>query len=284
MKRLLAWVKQHPLKTLFLVLCAYLLFELLTIPFFSIARLTTENPKETALMRQRIAEARDEGEKLAITHRWIPLSRLPRHVVNAVIVAEDGTFYSHGGIDWFEVRESIKKNIDTRRAARGASTITQQLAKNLYLSTSKTPLRKLKEMIITFLLEEHLSKNRILEIYLNSIEWGRGVFGIEAAARTFFGKSASELTLDEATRLAAVIPSPLRHRPDSDSRYVMRRKNIVLKRMQARRFTTTEEATPQPDTNQMEKGEEEPEILTPEDSLDLNEDEQNELQGRQPVD
>lgn len=286
MKRVFAWVKLHPLKTIFLAIFAYLAIELLTIPFFSIAHLTTEIPKETALMRQRLAEAKDQGKKLTITQRWVPLSKIPRHVINAVIVAEDGTFYSHGGIDWFEVEQSIKKNIDQRRVARGASTITQQLAKNLYLSTSKTPLRKLKEVIITFLLEEHLSKNRILEVYLNVIEWGRGIFGIEAAARTYFGKSVSELTVDEATRLAAVIPSPLRYRPDGDSRYVMRRKHIVLQRMKARRFATSEETPPQPDpedTLRIEHGDEELDIPIPDDSLDLNEDEQNELQGREPA-
>ena len=208
--------------------------ELATIPWFGIARMKNENPGPTAMMKQRMDEAREEGKPLKITQRWIALSKLPRHVIDAVIVAEDGTFYSHSGIDWFEVQESIQKNVRERRPARGASTITQQLAKNLYLSTSKDPVRKAKELIITLLLEQELSKNRILELYLNVIEWGRGVFGIEAATQTYFGKSASALTLEEALRLAAVIPSPLRHRPDADSPYVMRRKNIVLQRLTVR--------------------------------------------------
>jgi monofunctional biosynthetic peptidoglycan transglycosylase len=123
-----------------------------------------------------------------------------------------------------------------KRAARGASTITQQLAKNLFLSTSKDTVRKLKEFIITLMLERMLTKDRILEIYLNIIEWGRGIFGIEAAARTYFGKSAGALSLEESIRLAAVIPSPLKHRPDVDSRYVLRRKEIMLNRMAARGF------------------------------------------------
>jgi len=227
---------EHKVKTALLVVFLLILAEVLTIPFFSVARLKTENPVETALMRQRLVEAAAEKKPLKIIHRWIPLSLIPKHVIDAVIVAEDGTFYTHGGIDWFEVRESIEKDVAEKRAARGASTITQQLAKNLYLSTSKDPIRKLKELIITFLLEGTLSKNRILELYLNSIEWGRGIFGIEAAAQTYFGKSASDLSLEEATRLAAVIPSPLRHRPDQDSRYVLRRKQIVLGRMEARNF------------------------------------------------
>jgi monofunctional biosynthetic peptidoglycan transglycosylase len=185
-------------------------------------------------MRQRIEEAKRDGKQLRIHQSWVPLSRIPKNIVDAVIVAEDGAFYSHKGVDWFEVKESVEKNISERRIARGASTITQQLAKNLFLSTSRSPLRKLKELFITFLLESDLDKRRILEIYLNIIEWGRGVFGVEAAAQTYFGKTASMLTLDEALRLAAVIPSPLRHRPDEDSRYVLRRKDIVFRRMYAR--------------------------------------------------
>lgn len=242
-----AWLWTHKVKSILLLLVIYLAFELLTIPYFEIARLASWNPTETALMNQRIEEAEDQGKTLRISHRWIPLSRIPPHVVKAVVVAEDGMFYSHGGVDWFEVKESIEKNLEEGRAARGASTITQQLAKNLYLSTSKTPLRKVKEVVITFLLEGQLSKQRILELYLNLIEWGRGIFGIEAASRTYFGKSASELTLDEAVRLAAVIPSPLLHRPDADSRYVLRRKGIVLARMRGgntmRSLTTNEELT-----------------------------------------
>lgn len=229
-------MNDHKVKTFFLVVVLFFAYELLTIPYFSIAKLGKENPSETALMKQRLDEAEDEGKALKITQKWISLSHIPKHAIDAIIVAEDGTFYSHGGIDWFEVRESVEKNLDKGRFARGASTITQQLAKNLFLSTSKDPVRKFKEVLITILLEKFLSKNRILELYVNVIEWGKGVFGIEAASQRYFGKSASSLTFDEATRLAAVIPSPLRHRPDQDSRYVMRRKQIVLRRMEARNF------------------------------------------------
>jgi monofunctional biosynthetic peptidoglycan transglycosylase len=227
----------------FFLLGAFLLYELLTIPFITILSLNSTNPTQTALMRQRMREAAAEEKPLKIVQTWIPLSRVPSYVLDAIVVAEDGTFYEHGGIDWFEVQESIEKNLDEGRAARGASTITQQLAKNLFLSTSKDPVRKLREAAITLLMEQTLSKRRILELYVNLIEWGRGVFGIEAASRAFFGKSASGLTLDEGTRLAAVIPSPLRHRPDANSRYVLRRKAIVLGRMSARRQipATTEE-------------------------------------------
>ncbi len=236
LQRAAAWIRGHKWKTLFLTVGAFVLVEFLTLPFLGVVRLKSENPSETALMRQRLSEAEEEGKPLRIVKQWVPLSRVPKHVINAIIVAEDGTFFEHGGIDWFEVQESFEKNLEEGRPARGASTITQQLAKNLFLSTSKDPIRKLKEAAITLLMERVLPKQRILELYLNIVEWGRGVFGIEAAARTYFGKSASQLTVDEAARLAAVIPSPLRHRPNSDSRYVMRRKAIVLGRMASRQW------------------------------------------------
>jgi monofunctional glycosyltransferase len=235
-QRILRWMHAHKWKTAVLLVGAFVLFEFLTLPFVGVYRLRSENPSESALMRQRLNEAEDDGKPLKIVRQWIPLSRLPKHVVDAIIVAEDGTFFEHGGIDWFEVQESFEKNLEEGRPARGASTITQQLAKNLFLSTSKDPIRKLKEVVITLMMERVLSKQRILELYVNIVEWGRGIFGIEAAARTYFGKPASALSLDEATRLAAVIPSPLRHMPNSDSRYVLRRKAIVLDRMSSRNW------------------------------------------------
>jgi len=283
-----------------LVLAGLVLVELLTIPWFSIGSLKTENPGTTALMRQRLKEAENGGKSLKIFQQWMPIGRIPRYVVDAVVVAEDGTFFEHGGIDWFEVQESIEKNIEEGRAARGASTITQQLAKNLYLSTSKDPVRKLKEVIITLLLERTLSKRRILEIYLNIIEWGHGIFGIEAAARTFFGKSAAALTLDEGARLAAVIPSPLRHRPDADTRYVIRRQGIVLARMAARSripATPTEEDQPQqaPQTDTLTQQRPavipgdttainaiQPPAVVPEDTTETDQGNGDGLQGRQP--
>ncbi len=234
MKRLLRWAWGHKVKSFFLLLLVAVVVELATIPWISIGALRTVNPTETALMRQRKAEAAGEAKPYRVTQRWIGLSRIPRHVLDEIVVAEDGTFFSHNGFDWYEVQESINKNIEEGRAARGASTITQQLAKNLYLSTSKDPIRKVKEAMITLLLEQSLSKSRILELYVNCIEWGRGIFGIEAASQAFFGKSASALSVEEGARLAAVIPSPLRHSPAADSRYVLRRTQIVLNRMAAR--------------------------------------------------
>jgi monofunctional biosynthetic peptidoglycan transglycosylase len=236
LKRAFRWIASHKLLTLLLVILIFFLIQVATIPWFGVPRLKQENPKKTALMLQRIDEAEAKGKTLVIRQSWVPLSRLPKHLTDAIIVAEDGTFYEHEGFDWFEVRESLEKNIRERRAARGGSTITQQLAKNLYLSTSKDPLRKAREMVITMLLEQSLSKQRILELYVNLIEWGDGIFGVDAAARRYFGRPASALSFEQSLRLAAVIPSPIRHRPDVDSRYVMRRSEIIRRRMEGRRF------------------------------------------------
>ncbi|MGA9121144.1 MAG: monofunctional biosynthetic peptidoglycan transglycosylase [Bacteroidota bacterium] len=254
---ILRWVKAHPWKTLLATIFLIVFAELLTIPWFDVPRLRQVNPEQTALMKQREEESRENGKRWRLVHSWIPLSKIPQYVADAVVVEEDGTFYSHGGFDWYEVGQSMEKNLHTRRFARGGSTITQQLAKNLYLSTSKDPIRKVKEAIITLLLEHYLTKNRILELYLNEIEWGPGIFGIEAASRTYFQKSAANLTPDEALRLAAVIPSPLRHRPDTDSRYVLRRSAMVERRLEARRkgiILTSEEDDSTEDTIELAPG------------------------------
>ena len=228
------WLRKFPFKLFLGIICLFLLFEIFTLPLFSIANLDTDNPKITALMQQRIDEAKDQGKVLRIDNRWVSLSRIPKHVRIAVLVAEDGAFYSHDGVDWHEVWESLETDLEERRIVRGGSTITQQLAKNLYLSTSKDPVRKLKELLLAWLLEYHMSKKRILELYLNIIEWGPGVFGIEAAAQRYFHKPASLLTLEEGARLAAVIPRPLWHRPTDDTRYVNKKTQLILKRMSIR--------------------------------------------------
>ena len=228
------WLRKFPFKLFLGIICVFLLFEIFTLPLLSIANLDTDNPKTTALMQQRKEEAKDKGKTLRIDYRWVSLSRIPKHVRMAVLVAEDGAFYSHNGVDWHEVWESVETNLEKGRIVRGGSTITQQLAKNLYLSTSRDPIRKLKELLITWMLEARLTKKRILELYLNIIEWGPGMFGIEAAAQRHFHKPASQLSRDEAARLAAVIPSPLRRRPTDDNDYVNDKSQLILKRMSTR--------------------------------------------------
>lgn len=216
-----------------LLFLGYLIYEFIRIDR-EIENLKYENPKMTALMKQRMEEARREGKSYRINQIWIPISKVSPYLIEAVIVSEDASFFDHQGVDWYEVRESIKKNLQRGRIARGASTITMQVAKNLFLSTSRDPLRKLAEVIIAFRIEQKLSKRRILEIYLNIIELGDGIFGVESASRKYFGKSASELTMEEAARLASIIPSPLRYTPNSNKRFVSWRSKIILNRMIAR--------------------------------------------------
>jgi monofunctional biosynthetic peptidoglycan transglycosylase len=230
------WILEHKFNTVVGIIGIFLTFQYLALPNNSLQYYRKHNPHRTALMEQRIDEAAASGNSLSVRQQWIPISKISKHLINAVIVAEDGTFYEHEGVDWFEIEESIKKNIEKGKSARGGSTISQQLSKNLYLSTSKNPLRKFKELIITLRMERTLSKRRILEIYLNVIEWGDGIFGAEAAARTYFGKSASRLSRDEAALMAAVIPSPRKYAPNGSSRYVTRRSSLILSRMAARGY------------------------------------------------
>ncbi len=218
---------------LLFVSLVYLVYEFVKIDR-KIDRLRLENPKITALMEQRIEEAKRKGRNYKINQIWVPISKISPYLVDAVIVSEDASFFSHGGVDWYEVKESIRRNLERGRISRGASTITMQVAKNLFLSTSRNPLRKLFEVLIAFRIEQKLSKRRILEIYLNIIELGDGIFGVESASRKYFGKSASDLTLEESARLTAVIPSPLRYDPNSNKRFVTWRANLILNRLMVR--------------------------------------------------
>jgi monofunctional glycosyltransferase len=233
---LIPWIKKNRSRAVFYSVLILLMLQYLALPNNSLYSLRKNNPTRTAMMQQRINEANHDEKKFLIDQKWVPYSKISHHLINAVIVSEDGRFYEHEGVDWYELEESIEKNLEKGKAARGGSTISQQLAKNLYLSTSKDPIRKLKELIITLRMERILSKRRILEIYLNMIEWGNGVFGAEAASRKYFGKSVSELTRQEAAQMAAVIPSPLRHQPNVLSKYVVRRSSIILTRMAGRGY------------------------------------------------
>jgi monofunctional biosynthetic peptidoglycan transglycosylase len=175
--------------------------------------LATKNPARTRLMEQRAEEAKARGRRGRVAQSWVPLSRVSRHLIHAVLASEDQAFFGHEGVDWKAIEESIESNVGKRRLARGGSTITQQLAKNLYFGTSRTIARKLRELVVTRWLESDLSKARILALYLNLIEWGDGVYGCEAAARLWYGKPAAELSVAEAAGLAAMIPNPRRINP-----------------------------------------------------------------------
>jgi len=175
--------------------------------------LATKNPARTRLMEQRAEEAEEKGRGAHAAQSWVPLSRVSRHLIHAVLSSEDQNFFGHVGVDWKAIEESIEKNVEKGRFARGGSTITQQLAKNLYFGTRKTLGRKVRELVVTRWLEADLSKARILALYLNLIEWGDGVYGCEAAARHWYGKPASDLSATEAAGLAAMIPNPRRLNP-----------------------------------------------------------------------
>ncbi len=230
------WIRSHPVAVAFVIIGIWLCLEIVLLPFGDIRSLRKSNPKETAFMREHAERAKKEGKVFRKKQIWVPLNSISQDLREAVIVAEDGTFWSHEGFDWYEFKESLERDFEEGKAVRGASTISQQLVKNLYLSSSKNPIRKLKEWILTWYMERVLSKQRILELYLNVIEWGNGIYGAEAASRYYFGKSAAELTKEEAARLAAVIPNPRRYKANSDSRYVLRRSTLILNRMSARGY------------------------------------------------
>jgi monofunctional glycosyltransferase len=207
----------------------YLCYVYLTLP--DVRVLARENPTSSAFMQLRIDEAAARGRKFTIRRRWVPYAQISPHLRRAVVVTEDAAFFDHDGIDLDEIRASIERNWEDGRFTRGASTITQQLAKNLYLSPSRNPVRKLRELFITRRLEASLTKRRILEIYLNTIEWGDGIFGCEAAARAHFGKGAAALTREEAALMAGAIINPREHNPGRPTARLLRRQQIVLRRM-----------------------------------------------------
>jgi monofunctional biosynthetic peptidoglycan transglycosylase len=175
--------------------------------------LRDRNPGKTRLMLEREEQARARGRRARSSQSWVPISAVSRHLIHAVIAAEDQKFFGHEGVDWEAIQDSVGRNFEKRRFARGGSTITQQLAKNLYFGTAKTPQRKLRELIVTRWLEADLPKARILALYLNVIEWGDGIYGCEAAARRWYGKPAAALNAAEAAGLAAMIPNPRRLNP-----------------------------------------------------------------------
>jgi len=201
---------------------------MITMP--DVSALIRNNPPSTAL----IQAWRQEHARSKTAWTWVPLSKISPHLQRAVIVAEDATFFQHEGFDWDGIRYAAVKDLEAGAFKKGGSTITQQLAKNLYLSTDKTVLRKAKEAVITRELEHRLSKKRILELYLNVAEWGRGVFGAEAAARHHFSKSAADLTSEEAALLAAILPAPRHYDPLRVTRYLSVRQQQILRWMHTR--------------------------------------------------
>jgi monofunctional biosynthetic peptidoglycan transglycosylase len=187
-----------------------------------------KNPTTTALIRQRTAEYQKANKNVSIKWQWMPISKISPNIIHAVILAEDARFYEHNGFDVEAIKFALEKNRQRQRYAIGGSTITQQLAKNLYLTTKKSIPRKVRELIIAFKMDRRLSKRRILEIYLNVIEFGRGIYGVEAASQHYFSKSAANLSIGEASRLIAILPSPRRHSPLDGSKFTERRQKRLL--------------------------------------------------------
>ena len=193
------------------------------------------NPDMTAFMASRLEKMREKNPSAALRHRWVPYNRISVHLKRAIIAAEDASFLDHGGFDWEAIQKAYERNVQRGKVIYGASTISQQLAKNLFLSSDRTWWRKAQEAVITLMVELIMTKRRILEIYLNVIEWGDGVFGAEAAARHHYGTAAADLSAAQAARLAAMVPSPRRYGPGQTTAYLQRRTEIILGRMPAAR-------------------------------------------------
>ena len=208
---------------LLIILFAFLWFGLMP----DISRLKKENPKKTAFMEYREEQWKEKGRKINIHQIWAPLSNISPYLIKAVLIAEDDKFWRHEGFDYEAIRKAIERDLKAKRLKFGGSTLSQQLARNLYLSPEKSLLRKINEVFITWRMEKVLSKRRILELYLNVVEWGEGIFGIEAASRHYYRKASFQLSPLEATRLAAILPSPKRYNPLGDQRYVTTRANDI---------------------------------------------------------
>jgi monofunctional biosynthetic peptidoglycan transglycosylase len=232
------------------LLTLFVLYEVVTFP--RVSDLQTRNPETTSMIETRLKEAREQGREPRRVQQWVPLERISPNLQRAVLAGEDSNFVTHHGFDyeaieraWDDAQKVSEKEAkqegdedpsdwipDLSKFKRGGSTVSQQLAKNLYLSSERTAARKIKEAAITYFLERSLSKCRILEIYLNVIEWGDGVYGAEAAAQTYFHKPAANLTPQEAAFLSAMIPSPLNiFNPQKNLRRVQRRQRVILRGM-----------------------------------------------------
>ena len=218
------------------VVLGFLAYEYVTLP--DVAPLKKRNPRATALMELRDEEYRSRGRRPVRQQIWIPYEAVSEHLKKAIVISEDASFFSHKGVDFYELKEAFWKDWETGQLKRGGSTITMQLARNLYLSPSKNPVRKLREIAIAFQLERELSKKRIFELYLNVVEWGHGIYGAEAAARHSLGKPAAALSPAEAATLAGLLPSPR----NPGQKGLLYRRNLILSRMARIGYISSEEA------------------------------------------
>lgn len=192
------------------------------------------NPIPSSFMNYRMEQWKEDGLDKQIQQNWVKLKQISPYVIKAVLISEDDKFWKHDGFDEQGLEDAFEKNLKEGKFSAGGSTISQQLSKNLYLDPSKNPIRKIKEAILTYRIEHTLSKKRIIEIYLNIAEWGDGIFGIEAAARHYFHKSAKNLTAMEAAKLASVLPNPILYNPIGTQKFVVKKSNHLYKIMQRR--------------------------------------------------
>ncbi|HEV7803102.1 MAG TPA: monofunctional biosynthetic peptidoglycan transglycosylase [Burkholderiales bacterium] len=214
------------------VLLALIALTLLQFWFFAcVWYWSAHNPDSTAFMRSRLEKLREEQPGAKLQYLFVPYQRISPHLKRAVIAAEDARFFQHDGFDWDGIRKAYEKNVREGEVVAGGSTISQQLAKNLFLSGERAWWRKGQEAAITVMIELIMDKRRILELYLNVIEWGDAVFGAEAAARYHYGTSAAQLGTEQAARLAAMVPSPRRYSPGRNTAYLDRRTATILARM-----------------------------------------------------
>ena len=189
------------------------------------------NPSNSAFMEDRLAIMQDKNPNAELRYKWVPYGKISDNLKRALIAAEDAKFVDHEGFDWESIQKAYEKNMKKGKIVAGGSTISQQLAKNLFLSTKRTPWRKLEEAVITVMLEAVMDKRRIFEIYLNVIEWGNGVFGAEAAARHYYRTSAANLTADQAATLAAMVPNPRYYDTHREARGLLLKTDIIFSRM-----------------------------------------------------
>ena len=189
------------------------------------------NPSSSAFMDTRLETMQGKDPEATLQYQWVPYAKISNHLKRALIAAEDANFVDHVGFDWEGIQKAYEKNLKRKKIVAGGSTISQQLAKNLFLSTKRTPWRKLEEAAITLMLEAVMDKRRIFELYLNVIEWGNGVFGAEAAAHNYYQVSAAQLTAEQAARLAAMVPNPRYYDTHRETRGLLHKTEIILARM-----------------------------------------------------
>ena len=199
--------------------------------FAHIAWWRTHDPDSTAFIRARVAVATKDGKPITLRQKWVAYDRISPHLKRALIVAEDDTFTQHNGFNWEAIQKAFEKNEQRGKVVAGGSTISQQLAKNLFLSGDRSFVRKGQEAAITVMMESVMEKRRIFEIYLNVIEWGNGVFGAEAASRHYFGVSAAQLSPEQAAKLAAMVPRPRFYDRNRNAPYLLKRTESIQSRM-----------------------------------------------------